>query len=167
MSDSIDRWVRRYERPLVAYAARMLGDWAAASDAVQETFLRLCRLTPAGRAELESVDGRVAAWLFSVCRTRVIDMQRLKIPTTADPSDLAVADPSDPPEGPLVRDERAQSLARRIAHLSPRQQEVVRLRFSGGLSYAQIAEVTGMTVSNVGVHLHAAIKNLRRSQIDE
>ena len=164
----LDVWVRRYERPLVAYAAGMLGgDWSAARDAVQETFLRLCRLDSIQRAGWGEVDGRIAAWLFSVCRTRVIDMQRLKSPASADPQTLAVPDTADPPDSRAIRQEQSQTLAQRIDELSDRQREVIRLRFSGGLSYREIADVTGMTVNNVGFHLHAAIKRLRRGVGDE
>ena len=60
-AEAIDRLVKRYERPLLAYANRMLGgDWQGAQDAVQETFLRLCR------EDREKIESRVAAWLFSV-----------------------------------------------------------------------------------------------------
>ncbi len=47
--------------------------------------------------------------------------------------------------------------------LTDRQQEVVRLKFQGGLSYREIAEVMDTTVTNVGVLLHKAIKKIRRS----
>lgn len=75
--------VSTYERPLLAYANRMLGgDWQGAQDAVQETFLRLCR------KDRNKIENRVAPWLYSVCRTRVIDMQRAQRATTVDTSDF-------------------------------------------------------------------------------
>ena len=68
------RWLvsalERYERPLVGYAYRLLGDLERARDVVQDTFLRLCQQD---RAKL---DGRVKEWLFAVCRHRAIDCQR-------------------------------------------------------------------------------------------
>ncbi len=54
-------------------------------------------------------------------------------------------------------------LDRLVDKLSPRQQEVLRLRLQAGLSYREIAEVTGLTVGNVGFHLHQAVRNLRDS----
>ncbi len=50
-----------------------------------------------------------------------------------------------------------------VDKLSPRQQEVLRLRLQAGLSYREIAEVTGLTVGNVGFHFHQAVRNLRDS----
>ena len=155
---SIDQLVNRYERPLLAYAQRMLGgDWAGAQDAVQETFLRLCR------EDHRKLENRVAAWLFSVCRSRVIDMQRAKHATPVDASQMTLPDPTPDASDVVSEAEDKVHLDRLVHRLSPRQQEVLRLRLQAGLSYKEIAEVTGLTVSNVGFHLHAAVRSLRDS----
>ncbi len=155
-SGGIDQLVDRYERPLLAYACRMLrGDWQGAQDAVQETFLRLCREDP------EKIEHRVAAWLFSVCRSRVIDMQRTNHATPIDASQMTLPDRS-PDAAQVVSDaEDKVHLDQLVDKLSPRQQEVLRLRLQAGLSYREIAAVTGLTVGNVGFHLHEAVRNLR------
>jgi RNA polymerase sigma-70 factor (ECF subfamily) len=49
-----------------------------------------------------------------------------------------------------------------VAALPPRQREMVHLKFSEGLSYKEIANITGASVSNVGFILHTAIKSLRQ-----
>ena len=68
----------------------------------------------------------------------------------------------DPGPGEQIEnDEQGQDILRLLTTLSPNQQEVVRLKFQAGLSYRQIAEVTGLTVTNVGYLLHAALANLR------
>lgn len=154
------RWVAdafaRYERPLLAYACRLLGgDFDAAQDAVQETFMRLCREDP------EKIAGRLAAWLFSVCRTRVIDMKRLKGVLPTSEHAVTVADDTPGPTAALEADEQSHQLAKLLDALSPRQQEVLRLRLQAELSYREIADVTGLSVSNVGFHLHAAVRSLR------
>jgi RNA polymerase sigma-70 factor (ECF subfamily) len=155
-AESIGQIVDRYERPLLAYASRMLGgDWQGAQDAVQETFLRLCHQDPS------KIESRVAAWLFSVCRSRVIDMQRTNHTTLIDASSFSVADVRPDAAQAVVDAEQQQTLSDLVEKLSPRQQEILRLRLQAGLSYREIAEVTGLTVSNVGFHLHQAVKSLR------
>ena len=154
----INQLVDEYERPLLAYANRMLGgDWQAAQDAVQETFLRLCR------QDREKIQSRVAPWLFSVCRTRVIDMQRTNHSTPIDATQVTIEDPAPSAVQMVCESEEHSQLAGMVDQLSPRQQEVIRLRMQAGLSYREIAEVTGLTVSNVGFHLHAAVRSLRDS----
>jgi len=50
---------------------------------------------------------------------------------------------------------------RAMSGLSDAQQECLRLKFQHGFSYREIAGVTGMTVSSVGVQIHLGIKQLR------
>ena len=66
----------------------------------------------------------------------------------------------DPSTAMMRGEEEAQVLAL-IARLPGKQQEVVRLKFQGGLSYKEIADVTGESVSNVGFLIHVALKGLR------
>ena len=88
-------------------------------------------------------------------------MQRTNHSTPIDASTVSVADPS-PDAADVASDaEDKVMLHSLVDKLSPRQQEVVRLRMQAGLSYKEIAEVTGLTVSNVGFHLHEAVKSLR------
>ena len=61
----------------------------------------------------------------------------------------------------MERGESMEAMRNQIEQLSDQQQEVLRLRLKDGLSYQQIAEVTGLTPSNVGYHLHQAITKLR------
>ncbi|MCG8649394.1 MAG: sigma-70 family RNA polymerase sigma factor, partial [Pirellulales bacterium] len=96
-------------------------------------------------------------------RSRVIDMQRTNHTTPIDASQVTVADPS-PDAAEMASDaEDKVHLNQLVDNLSPRQQEVLRLRMQAGLSYREIAEVTGLTVGNVGFHLHQAVRNLRDS----
>ena len=152
--------VKQYQRPLMAYATRILhGDSNRAADAVQETLLRLCR------ADRESIRGHEAAWLFKVCRTRVIDMQRTKV---MGPLDVETHPPEDRQPGPEAIGQQRDDmhlLGRLIDGLAPRQQEVLRLRLQAGLTYLEIAEVTGLERSAVGYHLHQAVRNLRAALV--
>lgn len=50
---------------------------------------------------------------------------------------------------------------RLLDRLPDNQQEVIRLKFQNDLSYREISEITGLSVSNVGFLLHVGIKRLR------
>jgi RNA polymerase sigma-70 factor (ECF subfamily) len=90
-------------------------------------------------------------------------MQRTHRAMPIDASQVPLPDPA-PDAAQIASDsEDKVHLAQLVDHLSPRQPEVIRLRMQAGLSYREIAEVTGMTVSNVGFHLHEAVRNLRDS----
>jgi RNA polymerase sigma-70 factor (ECF subfamily) len=49
-----------------------------------------------------------------------------------------------------------------VTRLPERQREVLRLRYHEGLSYQEISDITGCSVSHVGVILHSALQALRR-----
>ena len=172
ISDAVDR----HQSRLLAYARSILRDRSVAQDAVQETFLQLCRkarkvaTTPEPPTLAEFAE-MLSPWLFTVCRTRVIDMQRKRNPQAfaaspdgdGDSAETAVVDPSPLPDDVVVTGEENQLVAKSIDTLTPRQREVLQLRMQGGLSYREIAEVTGMTTSNVGFHLHQAVSSLRQT----
>lgn len=161
-ADSVDSrraWIRgalaQHERPLILYAARLLGDDELARDVVQETFLRMWQ------ADRPAIEGHLAAWLYTVCRNRALDVKKKdrRMQPVSDPRPTTGA--SQTPFEVVARKEASGHALRALAHLPERQQELVRLKFQGGLSYREIAEITGLSVSNVGYLLHIAIKAVR------
>ncbi|MCU0709385.1 MAG: sigma-70 family RNA polymerase sigma factor, partial [Pirellula sp.] len=65
----------------------------------------------------------------------------------------------------FVQDEDHRRLTSQIAQLPKLEQEVVQLRLGEGLSYKEIADITELSVSHVGVLLHQAVKRLRKSLV--
>lgn len=150
----IEAAVARYERPLIAYARRILSDDDRARDVVQDTFLRLCR------QPREEVEHRLVEWLFTVVRHCAIDRLRKERPM----STIAAHEPAAaaaPPSRQLEQEEAAGGLLDALGALPRNQQDCIRLKFQQGLSYQQISRVTGLSVSNVGVLIHTGIKRLR------
>ncbi len=155
----VERALETYERPLLRYALRWCrGDLDRARDAVQDTFLRLCR------QPRERVEGYLAQWLFTVCRNRAIELLRKegRMEPLSD-VDLAVRPAADPdPASQSERCDRLQAVAHLLTELPERQQELIRLKFQEDLSYKEISAITALSVSNVGFLLHTGIQTLRR-----
>lgn len=149
--------VERYEKPLCRYALSLAGDSGRAKDAVQETFLRLCK------ADRRRIEGREAAWLFRVCRSRVIDMQRKEQPmqTLTPQQASSLAAPGHDPAESAIQDDSRQTLPHLINRLPERQREAIRLKFQQSLSYREIARVMKTTPNNVGFLIHTGVKSLR------
>ena len=177
-SPEISALLDRYERPLVRYALSILRDLESARDVVQETFIRYVRTSGTGDAPVsdglpegeDSSDSdtlhppppdRVAAWLFTVCRNRALDYHRKhsRIVPMNFPDNRAAEEPS--PAAYLESRDTAASLLQLVDSLSPNQREVIRLKFQSDLSYKEIAEVTQLSVTNVGFLLHTGLKKLR------
>jgi RNA polymerase sigma-70 factor (ECF subfamily) len=146
----------RWQTPLLRFAGKLLRDPDRARDVVQETFLQLCQ------EDRTVVEGHLAAWLFRVCRNRALDLRRKE--TRVDIVEQVEAADSRPDPAQLAQHREDTGLVMRILETLPEhQQEAVYLRFQGGLSYAEIAEITGHSVGNVGFMLHAAVKKIREA----
>lgn len=155
-----DQWIAsavvEFEGPLIVYAARILGDMDRARDVVQETFLRLCG------EEQEAVRPHLLEWLYAVCRNRALDLLRRQ---RTRAHEQISAEMVECPDARAVRRVEERELAARILgmmeELPENQRAVLVLKFREGMSYKQISERTGLSVSNVGFLIHRAIKTLR------
>jgi RNA polymerase sigma-70 factor (ECF subfamily) len=144
----------RYEQPLLRFAATIAGP-EAARDTVQDVFLELCK------EPWDKVEGHLAAWLFTVCRNKAISHRRKVARHDEVEEEHVVAEEDRSPERAFEQKESAGRVARAMEGLSARDREVVALKFAGGLSYKEIADVTQLSVSHVGVILHEALKKVR------
>lgn len=146
-----------YEGPLLRYACHLCRDPETAKDAVQDTFVKLWQ------AGAKQPPEKLAAWLFKVCRNRVFEIMRKdKHMVTMDPTEVPATETAASPQQTMAETEKTQAVTALLGRLPPRQQELVRLKFQNGLSYQEISEVTGLSVSNVGVILHQAMTGLRQ-----
>ncbi len=160
-ADQVRDALERFEGPLLLYAQRLLGDAHGARDAVQETFLRLADRAPG------SDEPRLPAWLYVVCRNLVRDRQRRE--RVMERTDTPALDARPDTAGSLgidpalaaERSEESARVLRMLEALPEKQREVLRLRFGHGLRYREVAEVTGLTVTHVGVLVHHGLRNLR------
>ena len=142
--------------PLLATALRYTDDTASAEDAVQDAFVGLWHR----RAHLDP-DRSLRALLAVSVRNRLFNHARddgrrreihaaLPAPALPDTPD-ALTDAS------LLGDR----LRGWIGELPPRRREAFWLSRADGLSYAEIATVTGTSVRTVENHVGAALRDLR------
>ena len=152
-----------YEAPLTRYAQRILRDADGARDVVQETFVRLCRARP------EEINGPLAAWLFTVCRNQALSVRRKedRMTTLTEVCQKELEAPVSAPDLTAQRRETAGRVADRMERLPQNQRTVIRLKFQHALSYREIAEATGLSVTNVGFLIHSGLKTLRRQMREE
>jgi RNA polymerase sigma factor (sigma-70 family) len=155
---AMDELLQRFERPLLQYASRLIGDRDRARDVVQETFVQF------ERAERHQTDNAPAKWLFTVCRNKALNVCRKEQRMSYLDNELMEnrTDAAPLPNESLQHKEAGNFLLRIIATLPPRQQEVLQLKFQNDLSYQEIAEITHTTANSVGVLIHTALKTLRQ-----
>ena len=61
----------------------------------------------------------------------------------------------------MEQTEQLAEVLKVLTTLPSNQQEVLRLKFQGDLSYMEISQVTSLSVSNVGFLIHTGLKTIR------
>jgi RNA polymerase sigma-70 factor (ECF subfamily) len=145
------------ESPLLAYARRLVGDFAAAEDVVQDAFMKL-------HSQFQQVR-TPQPWLYRTVHNLAVDHQRLAsrivLVDDRNSEDMPANDTADSqpmPDEQIARWEGIGLVRLVLETLDARSRELIRLRFEEELSYKDIAESTGLTVGNVGYILHHALK---------
>ncbi len=144
----------RYRRRLAAYCHRLLRDSERAEDVVQSVFVRA--LDSLGSLEKPEV---FASWLFTIARNEIYGLLRTERSDGTEELTEQVWDP-ETPHDTLVRSETASMVAECLGRLKVEYREVLILRHFEGFSYAEIASITGNTVSSVESRLFKARKAL-------
>ena len=150
--------VQEHQTALLRHVARMFrGDVERARDIVQDTFLKLWQ------ADRREVEPHLAQWLFTVSRNRALDVLRKERRMTALNGQLEVkaAPAVDEPDRLIAGDEGRRQAIDLLDNLPERESEAIRLKLQARLSYKEIAEVMGLTVSHVGVLIHNGLKSIR------
>lgn len=148
--------LERYERPLTSYVYRLLGNLEAARDVVQDAFLKLCD------QRRDEIEKRVAEWLYTVCRNAAIDVKRKEKHNASGEIDFDFFVSSCAVPGEKVeKEEQYSALYESLQKLTPREQEVLRLRFQHDLSYKEISAATNQSVSHVGFLIHTGLQKLK------
>ncbi|MEI6234944.1 MAG: sigma-70 family RNA polymerase sigma factor [Planctomycetota bacterium] len=155
-------FVERHESALLSFASAFLRDETQAQDVVQEAFLRAAR-DPHRLLKNPNDHSSGRNWLLKVVRDLSIDSLRKKATERKAMNGMAViADQySSSPDDALDATERVQHARDAIDRLRPRLRELIILKVREQKSYKEIAEITGLTATNVGFLLHQAMQELK------
>ena len=149
---AFNQLVLLYQRMAYNVAYRILGDRDAASDATQDAFLK------AFKAMRRFRGGSFKAWLLRIVTNACYDQLRRKqrrpasslddLPVEADHSRY-MHDPAERPDEFVERQELSDTIQAGISTLPAEQRTVLVLSDVQGLSYKEIAEVTGLSLGTV------------------
>ena len=147
---SYEELVRRYERlvgrVLYPYARREI----SVEDLVQETFLRAY-----DRLETYKPEYRFKTWLLAIANHLGVDTLRRRKETVEFNPETHASSVSSP-EAEAMAADRSKDVREAVVALPETYGVPLILRYSEGLSYAEIAEVLGVTVPAVKSRLFRA-----------
>jgi RNA polymerase sigma-70 factor (ECF subfamily) len=140
-----------------AYVASLLRDRSLAEDVTALAFERAFRR----RRLFNPRRGSERAWLFGIARNAALDelrRRRRRAPLAGDPPADGCSS-EEHLEGVLQR----AAVQAALASLTPRERELLALKFHAELSNPDIARVLGVSESNAGTMLHRTITKLRKA----
>jgi RNA polymerase sigma-70 factor (ECF subfamily) len=146
---------RRYVTPVYRYLHKWVGNTAEAEDLTAQVFTEMLE-----RLEQYQERGHFAAWLFTIARRKAIAAYRHRR-TTLDLDEAEdLPAPSEDPLEKVARAEQLQRMTALIAKLPEDQRELIRLRFTAGLSYADIGALLDRTEAAVKMAVHRLLRKL-------
>lgn len=155
----LERLFREAADDLARYFSRRHGDSVDASrDLVQDTFVEMARGLKRGRRPRSA-----RAYLFGIARkvSQAAWSRRARERewrSDQSPDEVAVV---------LPFDERVAAAGEVIATLSPSHREVLELRFTQQLSYAEIAEALDIPLGTVRSRIHHAVREVKARLADD
>ena len=162
---SFNQLVLSYQSMAYNLAYRILGNRDAAADATQDAFLSAFKAIGKFRG------GSFKAWLLRIVTNACYDQLRLKQRRPATSLDAllvlesapvqSLTDPGESPEEYAVRQELNRAIQVGIGTLPSEQRIALVLSDVQGLSYQEIAEVTGASLGTVKSRLSRARSKLR------
>jgi RNA polymerase sigma-70 factor (ECF subfamily) len=162
--DAFTALYRRYERPVFAVLLRLGGQRPLAEEWLQEAFTRVWLAA----GSHDPARGRVKPWIFAIALNTArseLSRKRHRMPhVSLDGAEIELADArgGEPRlAAELDDDGRRRALAEALLELPDYMREVVVLRCSRELSFAEIAEVTGSPQGTLKSRFHRALQALR------
>jgi RNA polymerase sigma factor (sigma-70 family) len=155
----------RYYQRIYRYIRYRCADRAAAEDLASQVFEQLLLSI----REYAPVRGPFEPWLFAIARHRVADFLRRQRLYAWLPWETIRQKPCDDPspEEAAERYGLRERLRALLADLSPRERDLLGLKFGASLTYRQVSALIGMREGTVAVTVHRALEKLRAALAEE
>ncbi|RLE19494.1 MAG: RNA polymerase subunit sigma-24 [Acidobacteria bacterium] len=166
LKGDVDRYealVNRYQKPIINFIFRMVGNYEDATELAQDVFIK-SYVSLAGFNR----QYRFSTWLFRIATNRAIDfLRKRKVAVVSMEGDYEDYTPQYKSDGssPLetLEDGRLKTLlGDAIQQLPPEYREVIVLYHVTETSYEEIAEITGLPLGTVKNRIFRARKMLKK-----
>lgn len=150
----------RYSTRIYNFAYRFLRNSEAAEDATQEVFVKMMK-----HAHQFNGEAKLSTWLFSITANLCRDHLRKADNKAKDDEEALMSMPAPAEESPeYVLETRETEMRVRAAlqKLTPEQREAILLSRYQGLSYAEIAQISGCSEGAVKTRVFRAMETLKK-----
>ena len=152
----LEQAFERYYPAVFRYFRYHGADPETANDLASSTFEQALK----NLSRYDPRKAQIQTWLFAIAHNLGINHWKAEKQTAPLDDDLPI--PDDPPlEQGLILIQDKEQVLQALQFLDLRAREILALKFGGLLSNRQIARLTNLTESNVGVILYRSILKLR------
>ncbi|MFC2011505.1 sigma-70 family RNA polymerase sigma factor [Chloroflexota bacterium] len=158
--EAFGRIYEEYFDKIYRYVALRIGDKAEAEDMTQQVFLKA--LKSISSFKWKGVP--FSAWLYRIAHNQVVDYLRKskKTPSPLNDESLLSDDSKGNPQLLAEHSLNIDILLSATQRLTEAQREVISLRFTSGLSTAEVASIMGKSQGAIKALQHSAIVALRK-----
>ncbi|MBE7037161.1 MAG: sigma-70 family RNA polymerase sigma factor [Ruminococcaceae bacterium] len=167
--EAFEQLIRDYEKRILNYCFRMMGNLSDAEDAAQEVFVKIFRF-------IDSFNGQssFSTWLYRIASNVCLDLLRkakrqpkdtVSIYQENDEGEeysIAIEDTEPDPYERAQLSEAQKVLKEALNQLSDEHKQVIILRDIEGLSYEEIAEAMGTAPGTVKSRINRARQMLKK-----
>ena len=162
MDEPVEQFARLYDEHVWAvygFLGYRLASREDAEDLTQLTFERALKAWD----RFDPARASPGTWLVAIARNLLIDHHRADRSDRVEPLDEGLAPEFEPSDGiPEMILGLDPDLQAALDRLDDRERELLALRFGGDLTGPEIAELTGLSLSNVQQILSRTLRRLRR-----
>ena len=154
-TQAFEKLVDAYSRPVFNLAYRMLGTPTEAEDAAQEVFIRVYQ-------KLHTYDDshKLSSWILSIASHYCIDILRRrrldKVSVEEMPPWRPLVSTNPGPEQEITAEDRDTQIQALLQHLEPKYRMPLVLYYWYDMSYKEICETMGLSMSATKSRLHRA-----------
>jgi len=151
----------RYSSRIYNFSYRFLRNSEAAEDATQEVFVKMLK-----HASQFHGDAKLSTWLFSIAANWCRDYLRKADNKAKEAEDVLVSLPTPAelaPDRNLERRQEEERVRNALTRLTPEQREAILLSRYQGLSYAEIAQISGCSEGAVKTRVFRAMETLKKA----
>lgn len=165
---AIDVIFLRYQKPILNFSLRLLGNRADAEDVAAEVFLGI---VSGKSAYVPKPEAKFSTWLYTLARNSCFSKIRRrknrlslfsKVSASGEEEQWEIPDTKTPADE-LHKKEVAHQIKKAVQDLPLTQREAFILREYHGFSYEEIVQATGQSLANVKVLIFRAREELRKS----
>lgn len=151
--------VKEYSERLYWHVRGLIGSHDETDDLLQEIFIKIWAALPSFRGE-----SRLFTWLYRIATNESLNwLQKQRVRAALRFESLSAAAELKIDNDPYFDGDKAERLlSKAVAKLPPKQKAVFNMRYYDELSYEEISEILGSSVSSLKASYHFAQEKVRK-----